>query len=217
MQYSAVIFDLDGTLLDTLADIASSVNQVLSDNNYPTHAIAEYKNFVGEGVAVLFSRVLPPDQINDAAVMRCVEQFREVYADHWNVFTQPYDGILELLDLIEGREMKTAVLSNKPHDFTVNCVDEYLSEHPFELVLGQRENVPRKPDPSAAIEICEHLDMAPKTVLYLGDTAIDMQTAHSAGMFSVGALWGFRPEAELRAAGAGALLNNPRELFKMLD
>jgi phosphoglycolate phosphatase len=217
MRFSAVLFDLDGTLLDTLADIAHSANRVLSELGFPKHDIDAYRQFVGEGLIVLFQKALPSEINADEVMARCAEGFREAYGREWNVRTRPYDGIRELLDALAARPIEMAVLSNKPDAFTKRCVCEYLPEYEFRSVLGQRDSVPRKPDPAGAIEIVDEMGIPAEQFLYLGDTAIDMKTATAAGMYAVGALWGFRSLEELQRGGAQAVISRPADLLELLD
>ena len=217
MGFQATIFDLDGTLLDTLADIAHSANRVLQSHGYPAHPVDAYRQFVGEGIVMLFRRTLPAGERDSGVVARCVEGFRDDYGRNWNVDTRPYDGIPQLLDALAARSVKMAVLSNKPDWHTRCCADEYLSDWRFEAVLGQREGVPPKPDPAAAREIAELLGVPAERILYLGDTATDMQTARSAGMRAVGAAWGFRPVEELRFGGAEIVIQRPMDLVGLID
>jgi phosphoglycolate phosphatase len=216
MSYSAIIFDLDGTLLDTLADIAEAANRVLVKHGLSAHVLDSYRQFVGEGLRVLFERSLPGEACNEELLAACAEDFRQAYAECWNVRTRPYDGIVELLSCLVTREVRLAVLSNKPDAFTKACVRGYFPEFPFESVLGQRDGVPRKPDPAGALEIAAAMDVAPDQFLYVGDTAVDMRTALAAGMFPVGVLWGFRPLPELLAGGAQAVIQRPQELLRWL-
>ena len=148
MDYAAVIFDLDGTLLDTLADIGEAANRVLIQRGFPPHPPDSYRYFVGEGVRVLFERSLPGDACRDDVLAACAEDFRQAYAECWNFRTRPYDGIEDLLSALVARDVRLAVLSNKPDVFTKSCVREYLAQFPFEAVLGQRDGTPRKPDPA---------------------------------------------------------------------
>ncbi|MCO6455459.1 MAG: HAD family hydrolase [Pirellulaceae bacterium] len=215
-RFQAVMFDLDGTLLDTLEDLAAASNDVLRDMGLPTHDMDAYRYLVGDGVNVLFTRAVPEAVRSDELVRQCVARFLAVYDRQWNVRSRPYPGIMELLADLTVRDVPLAVLSNKPHEFTERCVREYFPGVPFQAVIGQREHRPRKPDPAAALEIAELLGVAPSEWLYLGDTATDMRTAVAAGMFPVGALWGFRPADELRESGALALLHSPRELLTLL-
>jgi phosphoglycolate phosphatase len=217
MRFDAVLFDLDGTLLNTLRDIAESANEALAALGFPTHPWQAYAQYVGEGVQVLFTRALPAAQCTPESLARCAEQFREFYRERWFVHTRPYAGVVELLDTLRTRPLRMAVLSNKPHEFTQRCVDRFLGIERFELVFGQREGVPRKPDPAGACEIADRLQITPQRFLYLGDTGTDMRTACSAAMYPVGALWGFRGRDELVDAGAQTLIAEPQELLELLD
>jgi phosphoglycolate phosphatase len=217
MRNHAVIFDLDGTLLDTLADIATAANTVLQRHGFATYPLEEYGRLVGSGVRVLFERALADEHVSAETIARCDADFRAVYAEHWHDESQPYAGIAELLDELSARRLPMAVLSNKPHEFTVRCVEVLLPRWQFAAVLGQRPGVPIKPDPTAALEIARRLDVAPAECVYLGDTDVDMQTATRAGMHAIGVTWGFRPADELRQSGAAALIDHPRELLTLLD
>ena len=199
--WEAIIFDLDGTLLDTLADIGCAVNDALARFGCPPHSLDAYRYLVGDGVATLFERALPPDRVDATTVHQCMAAFREEYERQWNVRTRPYPGIEELLDELAERPIPLAVLSNKPHEFTQRCVQHYLSQWKFHAVFGQRDGVPRKPDPAAAREIAGLLRVDAARCLYVGDTAVDMHTARNAGMRPVGVLWGFRLRDELESAG----------------
>jgi phosphoglycolate phosphatase len=217
MRFQAVLFDLDGTLLDTLEDIAQAANDVLVALDLPVHSPVAYRRFIGDGVATLFRRALPPDRVGPEVVDRCVAGFRETYGKCWNVRTHPFDGIPELLDDLAARGLDLALLSNKPDDFTRLAVAEYLSRWPFRAVLGERAGVPRKPDPAGALEIARRLGLPAERFLYVGDTGMDMETARRAGMFPVGVAWGFRPIEELRSSGAGAVIERPAELLELLE
>jgi len=216
MNFKAVIFDLDGTLLDTLEDIADAANHVLSHRGFPTYDTDAYRHFVGDGINILFTRVLPEEKQNEEAVSECVQAFREAYGHHWNIKTKPYDGVPEMLDGLTARGLKMAVLSNKPDDFAKKCVAELLSKWRFEVVSGFRNGIPPKPDPGGALQIAEILDIEPEQILYLGDTDVDMKTAIAAGMFPVGALWGFRSVEELRNSGAEKVIALPQDLLHLI-
>jgi phosphoglycolate phosphatase len=217
MSFRAVLFDLDGTLLDTLEDIARAANDVLAGLDLPTHSPGSYRRFIGDGVAMLFRRALPPDRVEPEIVDRCVAGFEEAYGRSWNVRTRPYDGVPALLDDLAARGLGLAVLSNKPDGFTRLCAAEYLARWPFRAVVGQREGVPRKPDPAGALEIAGRLGVPAEQFLYVGDTAVDMETATRAGMYPIGVAWGFRPVEELRSGGAVAIIERPAELLGLLE
>ncbi len=216
-KYKAIIFDLDGTLLDTLDDLCDSMNRVLEDRGYLTHELDAYRHFVGDGVAMLVEKTLPEDKRDDDTIKECVEAFREIYDQNWNVKSRPYDGIPEMLDAVFGLDLKIAVLSNKPHDFTKKCVEEFLPNWKFEIVFGIRDSVPRKPDPAGALETAKRFCISPSDFLYVGDTPVDMKTAISAGMFPLAVLWGFRSREELVENGAKALAAHPSEILDYLD
>jgi phosphoglycolate phosphatase len=230
MPIRAVLYDLDGTLLDTLADVASAANAALRDGGFPEHPLADYRHLLGGGVQRLFAAALPPDARSPEQIARSIAAFRTHYDRSWNTTTRPYVGVPELVGELQRRGLVQAVLSNKPHDFTRACIAAHFGGSdtaaasggpgapigPFALVLGQRNGVPAKPDPAGAIEIAHSLGIAPGDVLYLGDTAIDMQTARGAGMRPIGVLWGFRDRAELETSGAQAVLAAPPELLQLL-
>lgn len=217
MTYRATIFDLDGTLLDTLEDLSNSVNRVLAARGFPTHTVDEYRYFVGDGTVMLINRALPEEQRNDATIHACLEAYYEDYGRNWNVKTRPYEGIPEMLDALTDHGLKIAVLSNKRHEFTQRCVECLLPNWTFDAVLGQRDEVNRKPDPAGALEVAGRLKISPADFLYLGDSAVDMKTAIAAGMFPVGVLWGFRPPEELQDAGAQVLIERPLDILNILQ
>ena len=217
MTYKAVLFDLDGTLLDTIEDIGDAVNRVLEQNGFPAHNLDTYSRFVGDGAANLISRALPEDKRIDTIIRPCLDAFLEDYGKNWNVKTRPYEGIPELLDTLTSRGLKMAVLSNKPHRHTKKCMDGFLFDWSFDVVFGQRDDVPRKPDPAGALEIAEQLHISPADFLYLGDTETDLKTSIAAGMFPVGVLWGFRSAEELKESGAKVLIKSPLEALDLLD
>ena len=216
MKYEAVLFDLDGTLIDTVDDIGDAANRVLSNRGFPIHPISTYYQFIGEGVKVLFTRALPQEKRNEDLINTCLKEFVEDYRRNYDVKSQPYDGISEMLNALNVLGLKLAILSNKPDPLTKDCVTSLLSNWDFDVVFGQRDSVPRKPNPQAALEIAEKLSISPSNFLYLGDTAIDMKTAVSAGMFPVGAAWGFRPLKELKENGARVIIGKPIQLLDLI-
>jgi phosphoglycolate phosphatase len=217
MTYKAFIFDLDGTLLDTLEDLGNAVNRVLAARGFPTHEMDAYRYFVGNGEAMLITRALPEEKRSDKLIRTCLEEYRQDYGQNWNVNTKPYAGVAEMLDELVVHGYKLAILSNKPHEFTKLCVSGLLSNWTFDAVLGQCEPIPLKPDPAGALKIAEELKISPSDFLYLGDTAVDMKTATAANMFPVGALWGFRPAEELQKSGAQVLIKRPMDIMDLLN
>ncbi|HOJ10857.1 MAG TPA: HAD family hydrolase [Clostridiales bacterium] len=216
MKYKAVIFDLDGTLLDSIDDLADSMNAVLEDAGYPAHDIQSYKYFVGDGMEKLVFRSLPEEYRDTETVKKYAGKMKQEYEKRWNNKTRPYQGIPELLDALSSRDVHIAVLSNKPDNFTKLMIKELLPNWEFRAVYGDRNYIPRKPDPAGAIEIARTMGLQSREILYLGDTGTDMQTACSAGMYAVGALWGFRGKDELLANGAKALIEKPLDLLNLL-
>jgi len=217
MRFRAALFDLDGTLLDTLEDIANSANAVLERAGFPTHPTPAYRTFVGEGVRRLVERALPEGSRDDATVTRITATMVEEYSVRWADKTRPYEGIDAMLDQLATLCVRMSVFSNKLDDLTRRSVEKLLPGKAFEIVMGAREGVPRKPDPAGAVEIASRMGLAPGEFLYLGDTKTDMQTAIAAGMFPVGALWGFRDEAELREAGARELVGSPGDVAALFE
>ncbi len=217
MTYRAIILDLDGTLLDTLEDLATSYNRTLSRHGFPTHAVDAYRYFVGDGAAVCMERALPEGSRDADTVRSCLGTLREENTRNWKVTTRPYDGVPEMLDALVTRRLKLAALSNKTQAETEACVEEFLADWQFEMVAGIMESRPRKPDPSGALEIAARLAVDPGEFLFLGDTATDMQTAVAAKMFPVGALWGFRTSEELLANGARAVIERGTDMIGLLD
>jgi phosphoglycolate phosphatase len=216
-RHKCVLFDLDGTLVDSLADLADSMNRVLIRQGFAAHPAQAYRYFVGDGIIKLVQRALPAEAQQEDVIQDCAQKMRQEYALHWADTTRPYPGIAELLDTLAGRGIEMAILSNKPDELTQKVVRTLLPQWDFAAVAGARETIPRKPDPVGALRIAKLLRRNPADFLYLGDTNTDMQTARAAGMFAIGALWGFRTAEELKENGAQALLSVPIELCPLLD
>lgn len=217
MNFKAVIFDLDGTLLDTIDDLTDTVNTVLAGWGLPTHDREAYKFFVGDGVKILITRSLPENMRTEQRINEGVVKMREEYSRRWKNKTKPYDGVSELLDALTTRNMRLTVLSNKPDEFTKLMVQTYFSRWNFDVVLGGRPGVALKPDPAAAVEVASILRLKPEEFAYLGDTRTDMETATGAKMYPVGVLWGFRPAEELKKSGAKTLIDHPLDLIRLFD
>lgn len=216
MEYKAVVFDMDGTLLDTLEDLADSMNRVLIREGFPPHPLAAYREFVGSGAAQLVSRALPAGARDEATLGACLRAFLAEYETGWKVKTRLYAGMPELLDSLAVRNMALAVLTNKPQAFAELCMGEFLDSWSFAVTMGQAPGVPVKPDPVGPRRMIERLGVRPEEILYLGDTDVDMMTAVNVGMYPVGVLWGFRPEEELRRSGAAAIIAHPLDLLRFL-
>jgi phosphoglycolate phosphatase len=210
----AVLFDLDGTLADSLADLANATNWALVQLGCPAHPTESYRYFVGDGARELCVRALPADKQN--LVDETLRLMRERYDAHCFDVTKLYTGIPELISALAERHHRLAVLSNKPDVFTKRMIAHYFQPSPFTVVRGQLPNVPLKPDPTAALQIAQDLSVPSAQWLYLGDTNTDMRTARAAGMHPVGVLWGFRDREELTASGAEHIVAKPEELLALL-
>jgi phosphoglycolate phosphatase len=204
-------------LLDTLADLANSMNAVLTRSDFPTHPTYSYRYFIGEGVDHLIRRALPKDLVDDKTVNKSLAALQDEYSKHWADNTKPYQGIPELLSALQRRKIPMAVLSNKPDNFTRIMVEKLLPDWSFHIVRGAEPSMPQKPDSTAALDIARELQILPCRFLYLGDSDIDMLTANSAGMYATGALWGFRTADELLANGAKTLIENPQDVLKFFN
>jgi phosphoglycolate phosphatase len=219
--YDAAVFDLDGTLLDTLEDLADSMNGTLSSFGYPVHPDEAYKIMVGNGwrrlVEVAVGSACSPSALSEELVTKMLADFSDRYYRAWNNKTRPYPGISDMLDRLSADGIPVAVLSNKADAMTKLVVAHYFPGIRFAAVYGQRPCVPAKPDPSSALEISGLLGVAPSRTVYLGDSGVDMATATNAGMYAAGVLWGFRGREELQEAGARVLLDKPEDIFALFS
>jgi phosphoglycolate phosphatase len=215
-KIQGVIFDLDGTLLNTLDDIAEAMNTILRRYEYPEHPAAEYRYFVGDGVDQLVKRVVPSSVVDEELFARYENEFQEEYRSMGNNKTAPYPGIKEILEELATKRMPQAILSNKPHEITAETVQYFFSEYHFDACIGGGV-FPKKPDPEAALYITMVMGIKPENCLYVGDTGTDMKTAQTAGIPSVGVLWGFRDEEELRKNGAQWIVHHPSEILDLID
>ena len=211
-----VIFDLDGTLLDTIDDLAASTNYALRRNGYPEHELAAYRYFVGNGVAKLIERALPEAERSAQNVERLRRDFVEYYMEHSADLTKPYRGIRETVSELGRRGIVRAVASNKYQAATEKLVAHFFGEETFRVVLGQREGIAPKPDTTIVRDILSRTGFAPAETLYVGDSCVDMQTALNGGLRSVGVSWGFRPRAELEQNGATFIIDCPAQLLDLL-
>jgi phosphoglycolate phosphatase len=217
VRFDAVIFDLDGTLVDTLEDIGDAMNRVLAADGAPPHAYEDYRRLVGRGLWNLAEQALPAGRRDERTVTRCYERMIADYGAHSLVKTRPYEGVPEMLRALGDAGLPLAVFSNKSHDLTLRIVEALLEPADFVEVRGARAGVPLKPDPCVALELAARLAVAPALVAYVGDSNVDMQTAVAAGMPAVGVSWGFRTAEELREHGAAVIIDHPRELPALRD
>ena len=211
------IFDLDGTLLDTLGDIAGACNHALTECGCPTHEVEAYKRFVGSGIMNLFRRSLPEEQRTEAMVMKMRDAFVQYYDAHKDDTTRPYPGISDLLDSLTAKGIKLAVASNKYQEATEELVAQHFGDYSFTAILGQREGYPIKPDAGIILEAMASCEgVRPDEVIYCGDSDVDMQTGINAGVKTVGVTWGFRSREELAAYSPCLLADNPEEIHNFI-
>ena len=215
MNIEGVIFDLDGTLIHTIEDIAGAANRMFKKHGLPTHGVPYYVKSIGNGAIKFIEKALTTD-VDKEQLMAYVTEFKEIYSQNLHDKSRVYDGIPALLDELVNRGIQLSVLSNKPHHLTKIVSDYYLSDWPFNPVFGQREEVPRKPDPAAAIEIAKMMRLEPNRILFVGDSDNDILTAQAADMIPLGVSWGYgRLESILQ--NGQHIINNPRELLTLLD
>jgi len=215
--HCAFIFDLDGTLLDSLSGIANALNAVLLDQNLPAHSQNEYRLMVGDGIRQLVSRALPQTHQNPQSIDKTIEMYQRAYNEIWPCETAPFPEIPDLLNRLSQQEIPFSVLSNKTHDVTCRMVSTLLPQFPFIDVLGQRTGIPIKPDPSAALTLTLLMRSTRSNTFFVGDSPIDMKTALNAGMRSVGVSWGMSPEEELLQHGARFIIRSPMQLLNLLS
>lgn len=211
-----VIFDLDGTLLNTIEDLGNAANYALSQNGYPTHSLASYPFFVGNGVRNLIRKALPDDMRTDSIIESLLKDFKEYYNEHNTDCTKPYDGIEELLRNLQDNGVKIAVASNKYQQATEKIIAHYFGDIDFVAIYGQREGVNVKPDPSVVFSILSDAKVPKSEVLYVGDSGVDMETARRACVDSVGVTWGFRSEKELNEYHADMIVNKASDIFDIV-
>lgn len=211
-KYKAVIFDLDGTLLNTLDDLADSCNYVLAQKGLLTYPVERYRSFVGNGAAILMKRIHPQgtsqEELDDS-----LAKFTEYYSAHKDIKTYPYPGIRELLKNLREAGIHLCVLSNKPHEISLEIIRQYFGDGTFDIIMGKSPDYPVKPDPTSCNIILKRLGLDRSAVLYVGDSNVDMQTAENAGLTKCGVCWGFRSEGELEAEGADHLAHSASDIY----
>jgi len=212
---AGVIFDLDGTLLDTIEDMTDAVNAALEQRGYPARSIEEVKYLLGEGPEAFARGALPSNARQTDIIANLIDAYRAEYAKIWTQKTRPYPGIVALLNVLDKRGIPIAVLSNKRDAVVKEAVAHFLPNTPFAEIQGARSGVPLKPDATAALCLANSLGSTPECILFVGDTKTDMETALSAGMIAVGVLWGFRTAEELRRHGAKRLVAQPSDILDL--
>lgn len=211
-----VIFDLDGTLLNSVADLAQATNHALAQLGYPQHPREAYRYFVGNGINKLFERALPEGEKTPENVQRVRACFIPYYNEHKCDCTRPYEGVEDLLQALRDKEVCMAIASNKYMEATTRLVADFFPHIPFAVVLGQRESIPVKPHPQIVFDILQQTGYNPEDVLYVGDTPVDMQTAQNAGVQVVAVTWGFRPLEELKTYNPTYIVNHPLEIIDLI-
>ncbi|MFV0381521.1 MAG: HAD family hydrolase [Breznakia sp.] len=214
-KYKGIIFDLDGTLLDTLTDLSNSVNQVLRGNDFPAHSKDDYRQLIGKGFKDLITRSMP-DNVNEECVEKGLTQFLEIYNRDYLKETKSYDRIMELLINLQNLDIKLAVNSNKRNDYTNELIKKNFPNIHFIECFGERKDVPKKPDPTSAFELRNLMNLKSEKIIYIGDSKTDIQTAKNANMDSIGVLWGFRDLKELQENGATYIVKTPEEILKIV-
>jgi phosphoglycolate phosphatase len=216
MKYRCVIFDLDGTLVDTLGDIAASMNRALEGRGFPPLPLESYKKIIGWGIRRLAFNALPEQERNEGTAALVAEEAQRFYMANPLVHSRPYPGMADLAAELRRRRIRTAVLSNKPDPVSQLVVEGSFPRGAFDLVQGEVPGLPRKPDPAGAWEMLVRLDCTPREAILMGDSEIDMETAINIGCFPLGVSWGFRPRETLEKAGAARIIGKPEELLGML-
>lgn len=211
-----VIFDLDGTLLNTIDDLGAATNYALRECGYPEHNLAAYPMFVGNGVSRLIERALPEDERSGENVKRLREKFTEYYDHHCTDLTIPYPGISDMLHVLQEMGIRMAVASNKYQSAVIKLINHFFPEIEWSAIEGQKEGVPVKPDPSIVFEILAQSPARKAKVLYVGDSGVDMETARRACVDSAGVTWGFRPVKELKDYHADNIVNSPEEIITIV-
>ncbi|MBI9059838.1 MAG: HAD family hydrolase [Labilibaculum sp.] len=216
-MYKGVVFDLDGTLANSIEDIADSMNKVLQEKNLDTHDYITYKTFVGRGIKSLVENALPKSHRDASFIEESFQRMMKVYDDNCIAKTALYPGISDLLNSLRDRNLKIAIFSNKANELTQKVVNVLLANWQLEMVIGAGGDIPRKPDPKGALLISEKMGIAPEELMYVGDSGVDMETANNSGMHAVGVLWGFRDMEELLENGAQTIIHHPMDLIQSLD
>ena len=218
MKYRAAIFDMDGTLIDSLEDLADAVNEMLEHYGFPTHPLEPYRYYVGNGARKLIERTVPKDRLTDKNfVDEALKYYDACYQRRLTVKTKPYDGIIEMLQRLKALNIPRGVVTNKQDFAAQEIATKLFPSGMFDSVIGDREGLPRKPDPTKALKIASDFGVEPSEVAYFGDTSVDIQTAINAGFLAVGVTWGFRPRSELVDSGAQIIVDSPKEILDLIN
>ena len=219
MIYRAAIFDMDGTLVNTIEDLADSVNEMLEHFNLPTKTVDEVRLAVGNGAMKLMERtaLLGDKATDEKFLIEALNFYDGCYKRRLTNKTKPYDGIIEFLAELNAKKIPLGICTNKQHFAAVEIAEKILSPIKFDAVIGDERGKPKKPDPTNALAIAKKFNVKPAEVAYFGDTSVDVQTAINAGFFPVGVTWGFRPESELVESGAKLIVHHPSEILNLIE
>ena len=215
-KFKGIIFDLDGTLLDTIEDIKDSMNEVLQKRGFPTYDTEFYKDAVGQGTEMLVIDSLPEDKREEKLIKECLRELKENYSKNWANKTKPYKGIVETLKELESRGIILNILSNKDDRFTREMVKYFFPDFKFAFVFGSRDGIPKKPSPAVPLEIAKKTDLSPENYIFVGDSSFDIQTGKNAGMFTVGVGWGFKSVESLIENGADLIVEEPKQILSII-
>lgn len=215
MIIRGVIFDLDGTLLDTILDLANSTNAALQRHGYREHPVEAYKQFLGDGLEMLIRRAVDMN-LSEIIVKKVMADVNQEYAKHWNNTTKPYDGIYELLDRLEEKNIKISVFSNKVHEFTTKMIHHYFPNTSFTTIAGLQEDIPRKPDPYGGFIIAQSMKLKPEDIVMIGDSVVDMQFAQRCGMFGIAVSWGYGAPA-LLYEHTKSVVHKPLDIISLIE
>jgi len=215
-NFKGFIFDLDGTLLDTIEDIKNSMNLVLEKRGFPVHNTEFYKKAVGEGTEKLVIDSLPEDKRDEKTVKECLYELKENYSKMWANKTKPYEGIPEILNTLINKGIIVSILSNKDDKFTKAMVKYFFPNYNFAFVFGSRDGIPKKPSPEVPLYIAEKTEIPPDQYAFVGDSSFDIQTGKNANMFSIGVSWGFKPIETLVESGADLIVETPDQILALL-
>ena len=215
MKIKSIIFDLDGTLIDSIQDIADSCNAILQKHGYEIHPLESYIKWIGEGAKLLVERALPAG-VGPDTVEKSLEEYIPYYKEHSTIKTSLFPGVAEMLDYFIQNEIPVSILTNKPHVQTVKIVEHYLSKWPFQFIFGQRENVPKKPAPDVALQIASRTKVKPNEVLFVGDSKTDVKTAVNANMQVVGVTWGYGTIESMKEAGCDHFVESAEEIINIV-
>ena len=215
MKFEAVFFDLDGTLANSLIDLAQSVNYILAQKGYPTHETECYKYFAGDGIKKMLERAMPKEKATSENISLLYEEFLAYYSQHYCDYTVPYDGLVSLVSRLKEKGMKLAVVTNKAQEMAEKVVNKLYGDS-FDYILGLREGIPAKPDPTGVFMAMRELNVSPSKCAFVGDTGMDVAGGVNAGAYPIGVLWGFREKEELMQFGAKAFATTAEELQALL-